>query len=422
MSGRNRGSASRSQAPAARSPCSACCSSAATPGAGDEGDFNNVPGILLSALVVAAGFALLTRFRNGPLATAGVVASATGIPPLMFFLTVDVDDLPPYSTEAILYVSTLAWFACWAVGPGKGRPFYLGAALVGFWLSVLQLVEQVFDAPFGIAEEVSADIGDTDVFDGAQQAAFDAPDPTTLGILSLLVGIGYLVIGRLLDKSGKHGTATPFAFTTPLALATGVVLLVEDLELAGTGLLTIVLGAALAFHGATVGRRFTTWVGCAAVALGAALFLGDMSDDPTVLGMLFIAAGIALVAGGYAVAAVLDEPDELEPGPSSFVRPERKVTAPAQPPAARPEAGRQPTAGQPPPGSWQPWGQPSSRRRLSRTPADGSLGRDRPVDGGHRAPRRQLASPSTPATPADGRQLATRIDPHGDPSRSQSPA
>ena len=48
-------------------------------GAGDDGDFNNVPGILLSALVVAAGFALLTRFRNGPLATAGVVASATGI-------------------------------------------------------------------------------------------------------------------------------------------------------------------------------------------------------------------------------------------------------------------------------------------------------------------------------------------------------
>ncbi len=92
-----------------------------------------------------------TRFRDGPLATAGVVASATGIPPLLFFLTVDVNDLPPYSTEAILYVSTLAWFACWAVGPGKGRPFYLGAALVGFFLSVLQVVEGVFDSPFGLS-------------------------------------------------------------------------------------------------------------------------------------------------------------------------------------------------------------------------------------------------------------------------------
>ena len=280
----------------------------------------------------------------------------------MFFLTVDVNDLPPYSTEAILYVSTLAWFACWAWGPSRGRPFYLGAALVGLWLSVLQAVEQVFDAPFGIAAEVTTDIGDPDVF-GTQQAAVDAPDPTTLGILSLLVGVGYLVVGRLLDRSGDHGAATPFTVATVPPLVTGVILLVEDLELAGTGVLTIVLGAALAFRGATVGRRFTTWVGCAAVALGAALFLGDLSDDPTVLGMLFVAAGIALVAAGHAVAAVLDEPDELAPGASVFVRPTRGPSGPETPPSA-PGGGAQP-----PPGSRRAAQRPPPAPRGTRLPA-----------------------------------------------------
>ncbi len=253
------------------------------------------------------------------------------------------------------------------------------------------------------------------------QPTFDAPDPTTLGILSLLVGIGYLVIGRLLDRSDRHGTATPFTVVTLPALVTGVVLLFEDLELAGTGLLTIVLGAALAFHGATVGRRFTTWVGCGSIALGAALFLGDMSDDPTVLGMLFIAAGIALVAGGYAVAAVLDEPDELAPGASVFVRPERKVSPPAAPSGWGPPLAGPPPAGgttwgqppqQPPPGPFgpPPAAPPSFAPPTPAPPARGAASHcaNRPVD--RRALRRTTTRRTTAAaaSPAASPTLTNR--------------
>ena len=112
------------------------------------GDFNRVPGIILSALVVAAGYFVLANLRTGAIATAGAAAAALGVPPLMFFLTFDQNGFPPYSTEGILYVSAGVWLASYFVGPSRGRPFFLGAGLIGLWLAVLQATENVFDAPF----------------------------------------------------------------------------------------------------------------------------------------------------------------------------------------------------------------------------------------------------------------------------------
>jgi hypothetical protein len=294
--------------------------------AGDTGatddEFNKVPGILLSALVVGAGFVTLHLVRRGAMATAGAVAAALGVPPLMFFLTFDENGFPPYSTEAILIVSTIVWLGAYVVGPGRGRPFFLGAGLVGFWFTVLQLTEKVFDAPFGFFGFAGASFDSN----GGGGPRFDAPDPTTLGLLSLGLGAAYLLVCRWLDKEGHLGTATPFALATLPTLAAGTLFLVDDLEQAGSGLLVLVIGAGLAFHGATVGRRTTAWVGGAATAVGAAVFLADMTDDATIGGMLFVAAGIGLVAAGHAVAAALAEPDEMV------------VTTLAAPPATIPAA------------------------------------------------------------------------------------
>jgi hypothetical protein len=298
-----------------------------------DGDFNRVPGILLSALVVAAGYVTLTATRQGPVATAGAAAAALGVPPLMFFLTFDEGSSPPYSTEGILIVSTLVWLATYAIGPGRGRPFFLGAGLVGAWLSVLQLTENVFDAPFVfVGVTASSDGG----FDGP---TIDVPDPTTIALLSLAFGLGYLVLCRWLDRRGHHGTATPFALATLPTLFVGVVAMADDLEQAGTGLLALLVGAALAYHGATVGRRATAWVGGGATALGAAVFLGDMTDDATVGGMLFLAAGIALVAAAHAVAAALNEPDEMAVTDIATRQPARVVTAPPDPGPIPPPPG-----------------------------------------------------------------------------------
>lgn len=299
-----------------------------------SGDFNKLPGILLSGLVVAAGFFVLAAARDGAVATGGTVAAALGVPPLMFFLTFDENSFPPYSTEGILIVSTLVWLGAYLVGPGRGRPFFLGAGLIGGWLTLLQLTEKVFDAPFSpfgwffgtsttsfdstgeLIDPTTGELIDPggefggDGFDSGP--SFDVPDPATIGMLSLGLGVAFLVCGRLLDKKGRHGAATPFAFAALPCLTVGVIGLAPDLEAAGSGLLMVGIGLALAYLGATVWRRATTWIGGAVAAIGLAIFLGDMAgDNATTGGMLFIAGGIGLVFAGHAIAVAISEPDEM---------------------------------------------------------------------------------------------------------------
>jgi uncharacterized membrane protein YidH (DUF202 family) len=299
-------------------------------GTSGGGDFNRVPGIILSALVVGAGYFTLAGTERGPVATAGAVAAALGVPPLMFFLTFDQDGFPPYSTEGILYVSTIAWLVTYAIGPARGRPLFLSAGLLGLWASVLQLTEEVFDAPFALVGGFATSFDATVSFDetgsviggpndavgggfgeGFPGGGFDYPDPTTIGILSLGFGLAYLLLSRRLDRKGHHGAATPFALATLPALFVGTVSMSDDLQQAGTGLLLMGIGLGLAYHGATVWRRATAWIGGAVTALGAAVFLADMSDDATLVGLLYLAAGIGLVFAGHALGRALHEPDEL---------------------------------------------------------------------------------------------------------------
>lgn len=312
-------------------------------GSGDSG-FNRWPGVIFSAAVVAAGYFVLARFQRGALATGGSVAAALGVPPLMFFLTLDVDGFPPYSTEGILFVSTAAWLISYFFGPGRGRPFFLGAGLVALWLSLLQMVEDVFDAPFMFFGSFASSFDDTgDVIFGPGPS-FDAPDPMTLGMISLIVGIGYFVWMKKLDDSGRHGMATPVAAAMIPPLVAAPLLLADDLQSEGSGLLTMAIGACLAFFAAPLHRRGVTWLGGAAVTLGAAIFLADMTDNATVGGMLFLAAGIALVFAAHAWATAKGEPDEMQITPvgSRFVAiqtqtqppPPNDPQAPPPPPTA----------------------------------------------------------------------------------------
>jgi hypothetical protein len=294
-----------------------------------SGDFNQLPGIVLSALVVAAGFFVLATAREGAMATGGTVAAALGVPPLMFFLTFDENSFAPYSAEGILIVSTVVWLGAYLVGPGRGRPFFLGSGLIALWLTVLQLTEKVFDVPFSpwswfffgtpTFESTGSEIDPTtgeiiggDFSGDGFGPSFHSPDPATIGMLSLGLGVAFLVCGRLLDKGGRHGAATPFAFAALPCLTIGVIALAPDLEAAGSGLLMVAIGLALAYLGATVWRRATTWIGGGVAALGLAVFLGDMAgDSATTAGMLFIAGGIGLVFAGHAIAVALTEPHEM---------------------------------------------------------------------------------------------------------------
>jgi len=290
--------------------------------AGDDGDGSKLPGIVVSLAVVAAGFAVLAAIRSGPLATAGAVASTLGVPPLLFFLTFDEGAFPPYSTEVILIVSTVVWAVAWAVGPGRGRPLHLGAAAIGLWLTILQLTEEVFTFPFGIFGGFEST---TTTFSEDPSGGFgfnaETPDPTVIGALSLAFGGAYLWLARRWDRTGHAGAATPVTVAAIVALITAVPFLSDDLELAGSGLLAMALGTAVAAHGASVRRRATTWLGAAGAAVGVLLVVTEITDEPTPGGLLLILAGCGVVAAADALRRATDEPDELqvEPaGPTHF--------------------------------------------------------------------------------------------------------
>lgn len=284
-------------------------------------DSSQAPGILLSALVVVAGYLLLARQpAGGPLATAGTVAAALAVPPLLFFVTFDENDFPPYSADVILLLSTAAWAVSYLVGPGRGRPFFLGAACIGLWMSLLQITEGVFDFPFDI---VGAFVPFGLSEDGVGPGLFDAPDPATIGGLSIALGAAYLLVARWADRRGHAGFATPVTVAALVVLPVGVAFLGDELEPVGAGLLGTAIGVAVAAHGASVGRRATTWLGAAGAAAGLLVVVGDLIDEATPGGIALMVVGVGVVVVAEALRHATGEPDEVgivpvqEPAPSA---------------------------------------------------------------------------------------------------------
>jgi hypothetical protein len=347
--------------------------------AGDaDGDGSNVPGIVLCLLVVLAGYALMQLLRDAPAASAGVTAVILGLPALAVFLTIDVDDIPPFSIELFLGLPALVWGVSYLFGPGKGRPVLLGFALVFAWLFVLQVVEDPFAsgdiddvAERGIFDEgpvpneFDEEFGDPN-FDeelpsdgGAFSAETAGPDATTIGWISVLFGAGYLALARVFDKRQLAGAATPFVVAGHAALVAGIILLSDDLKAAGVGIAFFLAGIVVARLGALGGRRVTTIIGAVEIGLGAAIVLGDAMEDASAASF-----GTALFVVGAAIAVLAQvfhlstgEPPQTTPGPSSFPRwsPDRlrvRTTPAAGAPgswAGPPTAGGAPAPWVPPP-------------------------------------------------------------------------
>lgn len=323
------------------------------------GEPNRVPGILLSLLVLGLGELLLVRFANGPLATAGVVASGLAVPPLLFFVTLDPDGFPPFSADTIFGLSAIAWLVAYVAGPGRGHSFYLGAGLLSLWLFVLEITEGIISFPFALlgSFQVGVEPGFDDGF-GADPFSGQpvTPNPEVLGILSLLFAVGCAFAARRADEHGNEGLATPFALTALITAPVGLLFLSDLLGELLTGLAFVALGVVFATLGARSQRRFTTWVGGAFVVQGLVVVVAEVTgDEPsaTLVGLLFIVLGVGVVAAGFAVSSELGEPLETEPGPSTFRRPApRPPSPPTQPEpdlSRLPPPPSQPPSAPPPP-------------------------------------------------------------------------
>ena len=246
-------------------------------------------------MVVAAGYFVLANLRTGAIATAGAAAAALGVPP--------ADVLPDLRYERSRRtprrhpLRVRRRVAGLLLRRTQPRPALLPRrGLIGLCLAVLQATENVFDAPFLLRWG----------FFGASQAAFDSTGsggrtsegglwaaargspftswspPHRRSVLGFRVA--FLLVGRWLDRSGGLWGRHPLRGRRPAALPGG-----RPGPLARPR-----AGRDRAAHGADRagprlprrhrGRRLTTWVGGAATALGAAIFLADMTDDASIGG------------------------------------------------------------------------------------------------------------------------------------------
>jgi len=283
-------------------------------GGGGDGSSRRLLGVALSLVVVVAGYALAVLRRRGALATAGVAASALGVPLLLGFLSFDAShggqSGPPFSLDAIVLVSVLAWVVSYLAVPGaRGHAYYLGLVTVTIWPYVVDKAEPgTFSAALFLRFFIST--GDPGLF-GIDEAP---PDWTTVAVLSLVFGLGYYAAAFVLDHVGRPGPGAALVVGGFLATATGIAAAAVNLHAIGTGILLIVAGLVLAGFGARGGRRFTTWTWSAGVALGVVIIIAKLVKNNTAAaGVSLIAAGAVVVLIGHVLTHALREPDDVVP-------------------------------------------------------------------------------------------------------------
>jgi hypothetical protein len=287
---------------------------------GSGGSGSQAPGALLTLAVIAIGVALIAKFHHGPMAAAGVAASAIALPAFLFFVTFSKNTAPPFDT--ILLLATLGWLAGYTLGPGRGHNFYLGAALVGLWLWFIEVTEHVFSFPLGFLTGLArvSNTGSIGSISDSGLGLGGGPDASTVGTYSLIFAAGYLVIAALLDRRGRLGAGTPFAFAGIVTLVLGISFLSNDLEQFGTGLAFVVAGLVLAYVGATGGRRATNWIGGILVFAGVTTIVSNWFTDATPFGLAEIVVGAALIVGAQWLTTTFREPPETEVVLSRFYR------------------------------------------------------------------------------------------------------
>ncbi|MCU1657913.1 MAG: hypothetical protein JWO57_2569 [Pseudonocardiales bacterium] len=275
-------------------------------GGGRGGGSRRLLGIALSLAVIAVGYALAASHRRGPLATAGVAASALGVPVLLGFLSFDASGGGlPFSLDAIALVSVAVWILSYLLVAGaRGHAFYLGLSAVTLWI---YLVDKAAPDAFSLTRYVS------------QFTPFDnqfgrAPDWAAVAAVSLTFGLAYYVAAYLLDRSGRCGAAVAFVVAGFAATAAGIGAAANELHQIGTGIVLIVLGLVLGGYGARAGRRFTTWAWSVAVGLGVVVILTKIiPNNSAAAGIALIVVGAAVVFAGHLWSVALREPDDLTP-------------------------------------------------------------------------------------------------------------
>lgn len=272
-----------------------------------SGNSRRFLGAGLFLAVAVLGYVVAIVQRRGPLATAGAVGAAFGVPFAIGFVSLDLGAMftgdYPINIDAVFLVSILIWLLSYLFVPGmQGRALLLAAALVAF------------------SGYVGFKAAGADTLRSASASAFGGggggtPDTSTITAIALIFGLVYYGIAGLLDQRGRSGAAVAFVVAGFNATLAGVLAGAPDLDATGTGVLLLFLGAGLAWYGARAGRRFTTWVWALGFAVGVVLIVVDAaSDSYTAAGISLMVVGLVVTVASYAASrAVREAPDVEEP-------------------------------------------------------------------------------------------------------------
>jgi hypothetical protein len=221
-------------------------------------------------------------------------------------------DLPTGSTangDAVFWVSILVYLASYLFVRGtRGHTLYLGIAAVQLWSYVVVKAEPHLGQ--ALATRI---LGGTRSIPGLvappSQVSFN-----TIGAISIVFGVGYLLLAWWCDRTGRAGPATVLALVGLLVVLAGIAAFAPDAKQIGTGLLLIVIGLAVMVYGGKAERRFTTWTAALAVGFGAVLVVTKLlqNSNGTSGGFWVMVLGVVLVALGALLRNALDEPDDME--------------------------------------------------------------------------------------------------------------
>lgn len=277
-------------------------SSVASGGAASSSDSRRFLGFALALVVVAVGYALIVIRQSGPQVTAGIAATALGVPVAVEFATLDLSGGDPVNTDAIVWVSVAVYLVSYLFVRGaRGHTIYLGLSLLLVWEYALN---QVLPSVSALGSSVSGS-----VFGNA------TPVPTidagSVAAVSLVFAIAYYLIGFGLDRAGRHGVALPFVLVGIPAMLVGIVALAQDAKQVGTGIVLVLVGLVLSMYGARYHRRFTAWFWGLAAGVGAVVILSKFATTGTSVGVGMIVLGMVFALGGWLAASALNEPDDM---------------------------------------------------------------------------------------------------------------
>jgi hypothetical protein len=259
-------------------------------------------GALLSAILAIGGYALVITRRDGPLATAGAVLGALGIPATIAFLSFDLTASSglPFNFDAVTWVSLALWLASYFFVPGMRRRTFL-----------VFLVATVF-FEYVLYQSVKSEVGV-----GLRQTVNGVtPHVSGLGTVAavgLVFGLAYYAIAFALDLRGKHGPATGLLYPAFGATLTGILASSDGLKVTGAAALGLVISLALCWYAGQFGRRLTCFAWGTGAAVSIAVIIAENADGGVAIGILLAILGIVLVVGAALAGIGLREPVDMDP-------------------------------------------------------------------------------------------------------------